>query len=201
MPVFNIRAREVSVKIVYVGPGLGGKTTNIERLHGKLPDDTVGDLRAVKTEQDRTLFFDNFSLELPQINGMRAKIGVYGVPGQAHYRATRKAVLAGVDGVVFVADSQRIRRDDNRDSFRDMRDVMAEYGYDYMKIPLVLQFNKRDLPDIMSVEEMNALLNDNVYQFYEAIAIKDVGVVETFKAISKLVTAKLREDLSRKKLA
>jgi signal recognition particle receptor subunit beta len=199
MPVFNIRAREVGVKIVYVGPGLGGKTTNIEKLHEKLPDNTVSELRVVKTEQDRTLFFDNFSLELPQINGMRTKISVYGVPGQAHYRATRKAVLAGVDGVVFVADSQAIRRDDNLDSFEDMRGLMAEYGYDYRKIPLVLQFNKRDLDDLMTVEQMNALLNDGVYPFFEAVAVQGVGVAETFKAVTKLVTVKLRENLERRR--
>jgi len=198
MPILNIKAREVGVKIVYVGPALGGKTTNIEKLHAKLPDDTVSELRTVKTEQDRTLFFDNFSLDLPLLNNMRTKISVYGVPGQSHYRATRKAVLAGVDGLVFVADSQRHREYDNIESLRDIKSLLQEYGYDFDKIPVVMQFNKRDLPDPMPIEEMNRQLNAGVLPFFEAIAIQNKGVLETFRAVVKLVTAQLGHELARK---
>jgi signal recognition particle receptor subunit beta len=129
---------------------------------------------------------------------MTTTISVYGVPGQPHYRATRKAVLAGVDGIVFVADSQNHRRDDNLEAFADLKALLIEYNYDYERIPVALQFNKRDLDDLTSVAEMNSMLNDRVHPFYEASAINGEGVVETFRAITKLVTSRLTEDFARR---
>lgn len=194
MPIINYRAREVNCKIVYCGPSLGGKTTNIKAIYSALPSPHKSELQVIDTHDDRTLFFDYFSLDLAQIRGMRARFLVYAVPGQDYYKATRKMVLQGVDGIVFVADSDGSRMDDNRASLADLKALLIEHGYDYESMPLVLQFNKRDLPNLLTVEDLNAALNDKDAPSFEAVAIADTGVVETFKAICSQVVGRLSMD-------
>lgn len=189
--VFN----ELGCKLVYYGPGMGGKTTNLELIHGQLPQNHRGDLVSLATETDRTLFFDFLPLDLGDVKGMKTKFQLFTVPGQVYYNATRKLVLQGVDGIVFVADSQRSRMDDNRESLLNLRENLAEYDLDLDSIPWIIQYNKRDLPDAMSVEEMNALLNPGV-DFFCAVAIKGEGVKETLKSISVKVLTKLRAQMA-----
>ncbi len=195
MPIINYRSREINCKIVYCGTSLGGKTTNIKAIHAALPAQHRSELQIIDTADERTLFFDYFSLNVAQIRGMRARFLVYGVPGQDYYRATRKMVLQGVDGIVFVADSDASRLADNVASLADMKGLLAEHGYDYYSLPLILQFNKRDLPNILSVDELNRALNERNVPWFEAIAIQSIGVVETFKAICAAVVTKLNEEL------
>lgn len=195
MPIVNYRSREINCKIVYCGPSLGGKTTNIKSIYTQLPSQHKSDLQIIDTHDDRTLFFDYFSLDLAQIRGMRARFMVYAVPGQDYYKATRKMVLQGVDGIVFVADSESSRLQDNIDSLNDLKALLAEHGYDYASLPIVLQFNKRDLPNICSTSQLAAALNDKQSRCFEAIAIENTGVVETFKSICGAVVTKLNQDL------
>ena len=159
MVSINYSAREVCCKIVYYGPGLSGKTTNLQYVHSKVPSNTRGDLISLATEADRTLYFDFLPINIGTINGLTAKFQLYTVPGQVYYNATRKLVLRGVDGIVFVADSQPEKMDENIESITNLEENLKEYGYDITNIPLVLQFNKRDLPGVLSVEELNAKLN------------------------------------------
>lgn len=197
MPIINHRTKEIKSKIVYCGPSLGGKTTNIKCLHGALPEDLKSDLQIIDTHEDRTLFFDYFSLEVATVNGMRTRFLVYGVPGQDYYRSMRKMVLQGADGIVFVADSSRGRLEQNIQSLNDMKALLAEHGYDYQSMPLVLQFNKRDLPDICTPEELNAALNDrDDVKTYDSVAIDGTGVRETFQGVCSAVINKLKHDLS-----
>jgi signal recognition particle receptor subunit beta len=195
MPVINYRAREVNCKIVYCGPSLGGKTTNIKAIYGLLPSPHKSELQIIDTHDDRTVFFDYFSIDLAQIKGMNARFLVYGVPGQDYYKATRKMVLQGVDGIVFVADSESRRLKDNLASMADVKALLLEHGYDYSNMPFVLQFNKRDLENTSSIEELNRTLNDRNHSFFEAVAIDGIGVSETFKAVCAAVVAKLNQDL------
>ena len=195
MPIINYRAREINCKIVYCGPSLGGKTTNIKGIYKSLPSQHTSELQIIDTNDDRTLFFDYFSLNLAQIRGMRARFLVYGVPGQDYYKATRKMVLQGVDGIVFVADSDSARLQDNIDSLNDLKALLLEHGYDYNSLPLVLQFNKRDLPNTLSIEQLKNALIDKNSAYFEAVAIEDMGVVETFKSVCSSVVAKLNQDL------
>lgn len=198
MPIINVRAKEINCKIVYCGPSLGGKTTNIKAIYGSLPSQHKSELQVIDTHDDRTLFFDYFSLNLSQIRGMNARFLVYGVPGQDYYKATRKMVLQGVDGVVFVADSDSSRMKDNIASLADLKALLLEHGYDYNTIPLVLQYNKRDLPNISAVDDLNRGLNDKNSPFFEAVAIDGLGVVETFRRICSCVISKLNQDLIAK---
>jgi hypothetical protein len=195
MPIINYRAREINCKIVFCGPSLGGKTTNIRAIHTALPAQHRSELQIIDTADERTLFFDYFSLSVSQIKGMQARFLVYGVPGQDYYRATRKMVLQGVDGIVFVADSDANRLEDNIASLADMKALLLEHGYDYPNMPLVLQFNKRDLPNTLSTAQLDRALNDRNVPWFEAVAIESTGVVETFKTICGSVVAKLNEDL------
>ncbi len=196
MPIIDLSKKEIKSKIVYCGPSLGGKTTNIRFLHGILPDNAKSDLNIISTHEDRTLFFDYFSLDLVTIKDMKTKFLIYGVPGQDYYRSMRKAVLQGADGIVFVADSSRQRLDVNVQSINDLKTLLSEHGYDYLSMPLVLQFNKRDLPDICSPEEMNAALNDHNVPTFESVAIDGTGVRETFKGICNAVIEKLNKNFS-----
>ncbi|PKO16996.1 gliding-motility protein MglA [candidate division BRC1 bacterium HGW-BRC1-1] len=195
MPIINYRAREVNCKIVYCGPSLGGKTTNIKAIYSALPSPHKSELQIIDTNDDRTLFFDYFSLDLAQICGMRARFLVYAVPGQDYYKATRKMVLQGVDGIVFVADSDASRMDENIASLADLKALLIEHGYDYQSMPLVIQLNKRDLPSTLSVNEMLAALNDKGVPHFESVAIDSIGVVETFKAICGQVVGRLTTDI------
>jgi mutual gliding-motility protein MglA len=195
MPIINYRDREINCKVVYCGPSLGGKTTNIRAIHNSLPAQHKSELQIIDTHDDRTLFFDYFSLNLAQVHGMRVRFLVYAVPGQAYYQTTRKMVLQGVDGIVFVADSDASRLQDNVDSLEDLKALLVEHGYDYDSLPIVIQFNKRDLPRTLSPEELSGALNDKDSKIFEAVAIECVGVVETFKAICTAVVSKLNQDL------
>lgn len=197
MPIINYRTREINCKIVYVGPSLGGKTTNIQAIHSMIPGASKTRLQSIDTEGDRTLFFDYFSMDLEQIAGFKTKFLIYGVPGQPYYRSTRKMVLGGVDGLVFVADSDKSRTKENLESLADLKSMLAEYGYDYESVPMVFQYNKRDLFFITPVEEFEEILNDRGCRSFEAIAIKYKGVTETFRAICREVVLKLNDTLSQ----
>ena len=193
MVQINFALKEVNCKIVYYGPGMSGKTTNLEVVHIKAPESNKGELTSIATEGDRTLFFDFMPLDLGNIAGMRTKFQLYTVPGQVYYNSTRKLVLQGVDGIIFVADSQRNKMEENLESMENLHHNLAEYGKDLNSIPLVIQYNKRDLPAIGSVEELRASVNPLGVPEYEACAVRGDGVVETLKGVSKLVIKKLRE--------
>ncbi len=194
MALINHRAREIHVKIVYYGPGLGGKTTNVKLLHERLPNDRRGRLMSIATEQERTLFFDFMPVELGLVNGFKTRFHLYTVPGQIYYRRSRRAVLQGVDGIVFVADSQPQREQDNRESLEDMATVLGSLGLgaaQIARLPRVIQYNKRDVPGAMPIERMRALLNPGGLPDLEAVAREGRGVPETMRAICKLVLARL----------
>jgi len=159
MSMINYAAREINCKIVYYGPGLGGKTTNLEHIHGKVAPETRGKLISLATETERTLFFDFLPVDLGEIRGFRTRFHLYTVPGQVYYNASRKLILKGVDGVVFVADSQVDRTEANQESMQNLYDNMAEHGYDLTRLPFVVQYNKRDLPNAAPVDELEAMLN------------------------------------------
>lgn len=187
MVLVNYTTRELTAKVVYYGPGLCGKTSNLQYIYDSLPTDKRGKMISLATKTDRTLFFDFLPLDLGTIRGMRTRVQLYTVPGQVFYNETRKLVLRGVDGVVFVADSNRNMMDANQESLQNLQENLAEYDIDLHEVPLILQYNKRDLPNIYTIEEMNQVLNPRSVPYYEAIAIEGTGVHETLKAISKLV--------------
>lgn len=187
MVLFNYATRELTAKIVYYGPGLCGKTTNLEHIHRSLPANKKSKMLSLATKTDRTLFFDFLPIELGAIRGMKTKIQLYTVPGQVFYDATRKLVLKGADGVVFVADSQTAMMDSNVDSWQNFETNLKENGLDIHTIPLVIQYNKRDLPDVLPVKDLNKKLNTRKAPFFEASAIKGQGVQDTLKGITKLV--------------
>lgn len=194
MVQINYARREVSCKVVYYGPGLSGKTTNIEIIHEKDPNKEKGNLTSIATEGDRTLYFDYKPLDLGQISGMTTKFQLYTVPGQLYYNSTRKLVLTGADGVVFVADSQKTKMNDNLASLQNLEENLKEHDMELSKIPFILQYNKRDLPNICSIEEMNAALNKYNNPYHEAVAFKGTGVFETLKAIASAVLKKVSTD-------
>src|SRR5436309_8177260 len=188
MVLFNYSTRELTAKIVYYGPGLCGKTTNLQYTYESLPDNVKkGKMLSLATKTDRTLFFDFLPLELGRIRGMKTRVQLYTVPGQVFYNSTRKLVLKGADGVVFVADSQSKMQEANAESYKNLEDNLREMGLRIEEIPLVMQFNKRDLPHASSVEEMNTQINRHNAPFYEAVATTGIGVEDTLKAITKLV--------------
>ena len=197
MSLVNYSTREITSKIVYYGPGRSGKTTNLQYIHGQVPEDRRGRMVSLATETDRTLFFDFLPLDLGTISGFQTRFQLYTVPGQVYYDATRKLVLQGADGVVFVADSQRAQRDENVESFRNLQVNLLEQGVDPRTIPIVLQYNKRDLPDVMSVEEMDDLLNYRDLPRFEAQALGGIGVFDTLKGISELVLRRLSQRFGR----
>ena len=168
MVQINFARREVNCKLVYYGPGLSGKTTNLEIIHKRVPDNSRGQLTSIATEQDRTLFFDFLPLDLGMVAGMKTKFFLYTVPGQVYYNSTRKLVLSGADGLVFVADSGPTRMEDNIQSMANMVENMKDHGLDFGKIPFVLQYNKRDLPGALSIEDLEAKLNGNDLPYVEA---------------------------------
>ena len=191
MTFINYAAREINCKIVYYGPGLCGKTTNIQWIHSKTRSDARGKLISLATETDRTLFFDFMPLDLGTIGGFRTRFHLYTVPGQVFYDASRKLILKGADGIVFVADSQEVRMDANVDSVENLRENLVENGFDPMTIPYVLQLNKRDLPNVASKEEMVKALNRKGEPVVEAVAATGQGVFETLKGVAKLVLQEL----------
>jgi len=187
MSSINFATREISCKIVYYGPGLSGKTTNLQVIHQKLPQEKRTDMVSLATEGDRTLFFDFLPLNLGDIKGFKTKFQLYTVPGQVYYNSTRKLVLRGVDGVVFVADSQRNRQAENMESLQNLRQNLRDYGMDLDELPYVLQYNKRDMDAIFSLDELNAQMNPKNVPFFPATAHNGKGVVSTLKSIAMLV--------------
>ena len=192
MSFINYAAREINVKIVFYGPGLCGKTTNLQYIYEKSSPQQKGKLISLATETDRTLFFDFLPLDLGAVRGFRTRFHLYTVPGQVFYDASRKLILKGVDGVVFVADSQEARMDANVESLRNLEDNLSENGFELKTVPYVLQFNKRDLPSAMLVDDMYRLLNFKGEPTFEAVATKGIGVFETLKAVAKQVLYELR---------
>jgi len=188
MVLFNYTTKELTAKIVYYGPGLCGKTTNLQFIYDGLPAHVKkGKMLSLATKTDRTLFFDFLPIELGRIRGMRTRVQLYTVPGQVFYNSTRKLVLKGADGLVFVADSQQKMMESNIESYKNMEENLLEIGLKLDEMPLVMQFNKRDLPNLASVEEMNTLINRHNAPFYEAVATTGIGVEDTLKAVTKLV--------------
>jgi signal recognition particle receptor subunit beta len=192
MTFINYASREINCKIVYYGPGLCGKTTNIQWIHDRTRADAKGKLISLATETDRTLFFDFMPLELGTIRGFRTRFHLYTVPGQVFYDASRKLILKGADGVVFVADSQEVRMDANSDSVENLKEHLRENGFDPNSIPYVLQLNKRDLPTAVDPGELSQALRFRDEPVFEAVATKGVGVFETLKGIVKEVLIDLK---------
>ncbi len=196
MVQINFSLKEVNCKIVYYGPGLSGKTTNLEVVHQKAPQTSVGDLTSIATEGDRTLFFDFLPLNLGQVAGMKTKFQIYTVPGQVYYNSTRKLVLQGADGVVFVADSKRGKMDENIESLKNLEENLKEHGLSFDTLPVVLQYNKRDLPDVYSVEEVEQELNPGNFAHVEAVARSGEGVFPTLKKLAGMVLQSLNQQHS-----
>ncbi len=194
MVQINFGQREVSCKVVFYGPGMSGKTTNLEIIHKKAPKDAVGEMVSIATETDRTLYFDFLPLDLGQVAGMRTKFQLYTVPGQIYYNATRKLVLQGVDGVIFVADSSPEKMAENLESLQNLRDNLAEMNLTIDDVPLVIQYNKRDLPNAMSIADLNAQINPMGVPTHEGVAREGKGVFATLKEISRLVIEKLNKE-------
>jgi mutual gliding-motility protein MglA len=193
MTFINYASREINCKIVYYGPGLCGKTTNLQYIYDSTAPQAKGKLISLATETDRTLFFDFMPLELGTVRGFKTRFHLYTVPGQVYYDASRKLILKGVDGVVFVADSQEERMDANIESLYNLEENLKSQGYDLQQIPYVLQLNKRDLPNVISVEELSNELNRKSEPVYEAVAAKGDGVFDTLKAVAKQVLTELRK--------
>lgn len=192
MSFINYSAREINCKIVYYGPGLCGKTTNLQYIYTKTNPDAKGKMISLATETERTLFFDFLPLSLGEIRGFKTRFHLYTVPGQVFYDASRRLILKGVDGVVFVADSQEARFEANIESLENLRQNLSDQGYNLDKLPYVVQYNKRDMPDVMSLEDLRKELNPTGVQDFEAIAPQGLGVFETLKGVAKLVLTELR---------
>jgi len=193
MSFINYLSREINCKIVYYGPGLCGKTTNLQYIYTKTNPEAKGKMISLATETERTLFFDFLPLALGEIRGFKTRFHLYTVPGQVFYDASRKLILKGVDGVVFVADSQIARMEANVESLENLRTNLAEQGYSLDKLPYVIQYNKRDMPGIAPVEELRALLNPANVPEFEGVASTGVGVFDTLKAVAKLVLSALKK--------
>jgi signal recognition particle receptor subunit beta len=192
MSFINYSSREINCKIVYYGPGLCGKTTNLQYIYNKTNPDAKGKMISLATETERTLFFDFLPLSLGEIRGFRTRFHLYTVPGQVFYDASRKLILKGVDGVVYVGDSQLERMEANIESLDNLRSNLQEQGYDLDKLPYVVQYNKRDLPNASPLDQLEEALNPTKVPSFEAVATKGVGVFDTLKAVAKLVLTELR---------
>lgn len=194
MSFINYSSREINCKIVYYGPGLCGKTTNLQFIYKKTNPDQKGKLISLATETERTLFFDFLPLALGDIKGFRIRFHLYTVPGQVFYAASRKLILKGVDGVIFVADSQLERMEANIESLDDLNINLAEQGYDLNKLPFIIQYNKRDLPTAAPLDEMDRVLNPKSITSFEAIATNGNGVFETLKGVARQVLMELKKN-------
>jgi len=192
MSFINYSSREINCKIVYYGPGLCGKTTNLQYVYARTNPEAKVKMISLATETERTLFFDFLPLSLGEIRGFKTRFHLYTVPGQVFYDASRKLILKGVDGVVFVADSQLERMEANLESIDNLRVNLAEQGYDLDRLPYVIQFNKRDVPSAVGVEELHHALNPRNVPEFPAIAPTGAGVFDTLKAIAKLVLTELK---------
>jgi hypothetical protein len=192
MSFINNNAKEIHCKVVYYGPSLGGKTTNIQWVYNQTSQDQKSKLNALETDIERTLFYDFLPLNVGDIRGFRTKFHVYSVPGQVIYDASRKLILKGLDGVIFVADSQQERMEENIESLRNLERNLEQQGYNLREVPLIMQYNKRDLPNICSVSEMRSALNPFNAPEFEACAAEGKGVFESFKTLSKSIINVLR---------
>jgi mutual gliding-motility protein MglA len=193
MTFINYASREINCKLVYYGPGLCGKTTNLQHIYAKTNPDAKGKLISLATETDRTLFFDFLPLELGNIRGFRTRFHLYTVPGQVFYDASRKLILKGVDGVVFVADSQDARMDANVESIKNLEDNLRIQGYELKNLPYVLQLNKRDLPDATNRDQMTRTLKQQDEPVFDSVATTGVGVFETLKSLARMVLLRLKK--------
>jgi signal recognition particle receptor subunit beta len=193
MSFINYSSREINCKIVYYGPGLCGKTTNLQYVYAKTNPEAKGKMISLATETERTLFFDFLPLSLGEIRGFKTRFHLYTVPGQVFYDASRKLILKGVDGVVFVADSQIERMEANLESLENLRVNLSEQGYDLDRLPYVVQYNKRDLPNVATVDELRRMLNPRGVPEFQAVAPTGVGVFDTLKAVAKLVLTELKK--------
>jgi mutual gliding-motility protein MglA len=194
VPFINFPAREINCKLVYYGPGLGGKTANLQWIYEHTGTNQKGKMVSLATETDRTLFFDFLPLDLGTVRGFRTRFHLYTVPGQVFYEASRRLILKGADGVVFVADSQEERLDANLETLDNLREHLKDHNLDFATIPYVLQLNKRDLPNILSVEALKKELNVKGEPALEAVAITGAGVFDTLKEVAKLVLAELKKN-------
>jgi signal recognition particle receptor subunit beta len=192
MSFINYSAREINCKIVYYGPGLCGKTTNLKFIYSKTNPERKGKLISLATETERTLFFDFMPLDLGDIRGFKVRFHLYTVPGQVFYAASRKLILKGVDGVIFVGDSQVERTEANLESLDDLKDNLQEHGYDLDTIPFTMQYNKQDLPNVVSAEELDKLLNHRKVTWFKAVATTGEGVFDTLKDVAKQVIKELQ---------
>jgi mutual gliding-motility protein MglA len=193
MSFINYMAREINCKLVYYGPGLCGKTTNLQYIFERTNPEHKGKMISLATETERTLFFDFLPLSLGEIRGFKTRFHLYTVPGQVFYDASRKLILKGVDGVIFVADSQVERMEANQESIENLQTNLAEQGYALERLPFVIQYNKRDLPNVASSEELRDLLNKSKVPDFDAVARTGIGVFDTLKAVAKLVLTELRK--------
>ena len=191
MSMINYASREINCKIVYYGTGLGGKTTNLEYIYTKVNPDTKGKMISLATESERTLFFDFLPIDLGEVRGFKTRFHLYTVPGQVYYNASRRLILTGVDGLIFVADSQASRAEANIESMHNLYENLETYGYDLETIPFAIQYNKRDVPNILSPEELRAQINPLNVPDFEGVAIDGAGVFETLSCVSKLVVEEL----------
>jgi len=196
MSFINYSSREINCKIVYYGPGLCGKTTNLQYIYARTNPEAKGKMISLATETERTLFFDFLPLSLGEIRGFKTRFHLYTVPGQVFYDASRKLILKGVDGVVFVADSQIERTEANIESYENLAINLAEQGYDLDKIPYVCQYNKRDLPNVAPIDQLRELVNPKNLPEFEAVATTGFGVFDTLKAVAKLVLTELKRGRS-----
>ena len=191
MALINVAAREIHCKVVYYGPGMGGKTSNLQYIHSAVPRETKGELLSIATETERTLFFDFLPLDLGKVRGFSTRFHLYTVPGQVLYERTRVAVLNGADGVVFVADSQKHKLEENINSLRELAINITKQNKKFQEFPIVLQYNKRDLPNALSSELLDKYLNTLRWTRFDAVATMGVGIFDTLRAISTLVISKL----------
>ena len=194
MSTINFSAREINFKIVYYGPGLSGKTTNLKQIYANVPGESKGEMVSLATEDERTLFFDFLPLDLGSVNGFKTRFHLYTVPGQVFYNSSRKLILRGVDGVVFIADSAPNRLRANAESLRSLRENLQEYNLSLDDVPLTIQINKRDMPDALPVEMIRQVLDpQQKYEVFEAVAQEFKGVFEPLRAVSKQVLEKLAQ--------
>ncbi|UCG29677.1 MAG: GTPase domain-containing protein [candidate division WOR-3 bacterium] len=186
MANLNYAKKELNLKIVYYGTSLGGKTTNLRSIYAKLAFDRKGQMMSLATDLDQTIFFDFLPVEVGEIKGWKLRYHLYTVPGQVYYNASRRLVLRNVDGLVFVVDSQQERLEENIESMYNLRDNLKAYNLNLQDIPMILQYNKRDLPNIMAIKELEAQVNTEGYQYFESVAIRHIGIFETLKKICQL---------------
>ncbi|MGE0159350.1 MAG: ATP/GTP-binding protein [Gemmatimonadales bacterium] len=191
MSMINYASREINCKIVYYGTGLGGKTTNLEYIYSRVNPDTKGKMISLATESERTLFFDFLPIDLGEVRGFKTRFHLYTVPGQVYYNASRRLILKGVDGLVFVADSQASRAEANIEAMHNLYENLETYGYELEKIPFAIQYNKRDMPNILPVTELRAQINPMGVPDFEGTAVQGKGVFETLSCVSKLVVQSL----------